>query len=357
MSAAIVAASCCCDNQVPADNCPPDGPGADPTVRVHVTARAVACSAWTSIAPVPMNCDDPYSTFIVPAGPCNFDCSPQFPLYGPQVNWTSALGPASATYMWSTYTDEPFNPCPGKTYNFVVQSGYKSQDYEPWDADFKFALACSGDDGNDACLPCVAAGIAQFYPSEESYNNGNGIKLIARGCCCVDCACIENPKCSALTLELVARWSITLSVPSVGVGINPTFPGGGSWCNPPDYNYGRWIYRRNNETQTVVCQHEQYASVVLERTIYNTQTEAQMALGSYDIRCVRELGNQCAAVAMLGGAFYTAAQPCQINLGPEIMFVEQGLGCDEPCYLAGQTCTDAALATHGWGITVSVAAA
>lgn len=346
MSAAIVAASCCCDNQVPANNCPGvvDNPS---TVRVHITANPKACSAWQNITCVPLPCDPPNFGFIVPAGPCNFSCAPQFPLYGPQISWTSNLATATATYAWSTYTQEPFNPCPGgvPTYDAVVQCGYKSEDYVPWDADFKFALICGPDNNADVCLGCVSTPVVEYYPSQVSFETGDGgIKLTTIGCCCMECACVENPKCSRILMTVEAIWRKTLSLPLIDVSAP-------AYCDTPGY----WIRQTGDAKREVVFQHAQAITLAFERTIYTSQTTATLAPGSYDVACITFAENQCAAISLLGGAWFNPDQPCSIGGGGG--FIEANADCAVPCYVETDRCSSAALATHGWGITVSVAAA
>jgi hypothetical protein len=350
----IVAAHCCCaPGPTPAPDCPEGTtPPTPPTVTISLTATPIACTPVKSVLCVPADCgcdDGTGQTYIIPSAICNFDCAPQIPAYIPRPTFASGLGSAQAIYAWSTYTDEPAVNCPGALFNFAMPCGSIAIDYTPWEIVSEFPLGCGTAGAESVCIPCTSAiDSVTYHPSQESYDNGHGVRIQTFGCCCVTCACNPNPKCSTITVSIHARWKLTLEVPNVvSVANDP----GGCWCGEfPVFTGGSWWHRQPPfYSNTIDFTHEQTLDMVFEQTIYTTQTETRLAPGNYLARCV-SMTNQCGAVYMCG-AFWDN-DGCLTGGG----FVDAGLDCDVPCLVQNEECNDALLTAHGWSINVSVGA-
>ena len=350
----IVAAHCCCaPGPTPAVDCPDDGtPPPPPTVSISLVATPIACSPVKSVLCVPANCgcdDGTGQTYIIPSAICNFDCTPQIPAYIPRPTFNSGLGAAQAIYAWSTYTDEPATNCPGALFNFVMPCGMSATEYAPWENNTQFTLGCGSTGAESVCIPCTS-GIDNitYHPSQAAYEDGNGVRIQTIGCCCVSCACNPNPKCSTITVSVDAKWKLSIEVPNVVEIVNDP---GVCWCGCPACSGGAWWHRQPPfYSNTIDFTHQQTLDIVLEQTIYTTQTETQLAPGVYSVRCVT-MTNQCGAVYMCG-AIWDNNGSCQLAGG----FVDAGLDCDVACLVLNQECDEATLAAHGWSISVSVGA-
>lgn len=349
----IVAAHCCCaPGPTPAVDCPDDGtPPPPPTVSISLVATPTACSPVKSVLCVPANCgcdDGTGQTYIIPSAICNFDCTPQIPAYIPRPTFNSGLGAARAIYAWSTYTDEPATNCPGALYNFVMPCGSIEQEYQPWEINTQFSLGCGSGSTETPSVPCTSAvDNISYHPSQAAYEAGNGVLIQTYGCCCVDCHCNPNPKCSTITVSVVARWKLTIEVPNVVPVVNVP---GNCWCGCPACTGGSWFHRQPPfYSNTIDFTHEQFLLITLEQTIYNTQTETRLAPGVYSVRTV-EVNNQCGAVYMCG-ALWDNDGECTLGGG----FVDAGLDCDVAC-IENNECSDSLLTAHGWSISVSVGA-
>ena len=346
---------CCCESQTPAEDCPDDQPEQSPTVTIDITVMPMACSPVEAITCVPANCGcdgGSGQTFIIPSAICNDACAPQFPAYIPAPVFGTGLGEAKAQWAWSTHTEEPPSNCPGAKYDRVVGCGGSEQGYEPWQISPKVELQCGTAGAASPCVPCTAAnGVTTYVPTQAAYEAGNGVRAVVSGCCCVPCNCINDPKCSTVTVEIHARWKLSLSVPDIRCVAGDN----GCWCNAPFYDAGAWFHRQDPYWSTQVdFIHEQTAYVVFEKTIYTNQTEQKLAPGIYAPRCAT-FAHQCGQLYVCG-AFASIDGECVGACDGELAggFVDAGNGCDEDCVEQGVQCDDEVLKEHGFTITVRV---
>lgn len=353
-----VAYDCCCGGgPTPSPNCPDDGtPPPDPSVTIKLEASPIACAWVKSAVCVPMTCScdgGTSQTQIKPCGPIT-PCTTLVPGYMPYVNFVPGLGPAKVIAAWPTYSNETY-PSQGTCVSTIVPCGSFEQNYEPYSANWTFTLPCGGS-GSLAQCGGQAGAYSLYYPSQEDYEAGNGMAVAVSGYCCEACACTGDPKCSVITVSVHAIWTITAQVP--WVRFIPREPGL-CQCNDPYYDVGAWILQADPYgPQTLSFVHQQYLTIELERTIYTTQTEKRLAPGGYVPRCIIDMENQCGAAAVTGFySFSGSVDACNGGAGGGYApgFITAGNGCDEPCIVQGQTCTSASLASHGWGISVSVA--
>jgi hypothetical protein len=323
-------------------------------VTIKLDASPIACSWVKSASCVPMTCGcdgGAGQTQIKPCGPTT-PCTTLVPAFFPYVNFVTGLGAAKAFACWPTYSDETY-PSVGTCTSTIVPCGSFEQSYDPYSTNWSFPLTCGGD-GSLAICGGMAGGNVQYYPSQASYEAGNGVKVEVSGYCCETCACVSNPKCSVIAVNVHAIWTISAQVPWVRF-----IPGANLCiCNDPFFDVGAWILQAAPYgPQTLDFVHQQFLTMEFENTIYTTQTEKRLAPGAYAPRCIQEMQNQCGAAAVTGFYSFTGSVDACNGIAPYTPgFIDAGIDCGEPCLVQDQQCSVAELAAHGWGISVSVSA-